>query len=314
MLLTRVSCTTFLLWRARQALPSVGDCWQGRGTSPHPSLRHAGRGYLWTSLWTRSIELRSQLALVLARSPVVFSPWWKQTAGSVYYYLHKVEDDVFISGAADGKLREPDLPAVPVVEHLQPVHHLVRVADVVVCGEVVNPAAQRLTSLDSTDTTYVAESEKIYLKKRIKPVDISSCRGGADEDLKSLNRSERGQEAGGGPCQGTCLAALSRQRLPHLAQCLTGPRGLARWSRAVSGTCHPPGRSAWVGCSRPSGRSSCQAAGGRRSLTDRCRSQGQAGPGWPSPSSCTTNWQQTVRPCTQTLQSGLTVRPYSQTL
>ena len=87
MLLTRVSCTTFLLWRARQALPSVGDCWQGRGTSHHPSLRHAGRGYLWTSLWTRSIELRSQLALVLARSPVVFSPWWKQTAGSVYYYL-----------------------------------------------------------------------------------------------------------------------------------------------------------------------------------------------------------------------------------
>ena len=75
---------------------------------------------------------------------------------------------------------------------------MVRVADVVVCGEVVNPAAQRLTSLDGTDTTYVAESEKIYLKKRIKPVDISSCRGGADEDLKSLKRSERGQEAGGG--------------------------------------------------------------------------------------------------------------------
>ena len=62
--------------------------------------------------------------------------------------LHEVLYDVLIPGAADGELCEPDLPAVPLVELLQPVHHLVGVTNVVVCGQVVNPAPQGFTRLE----------------------------------------------------------------------------------------------------------------------------------------------------------------------
>ena len=61
--------------------------------------------------------------------------------------LHVIQDLVFILCAAFGELREPDLPAVPLMEQLQPLHHLVGLAAVVVSGEVVNPAAQGLARL-----------------------------------------------------------------------------------------------------------------------------------------------------------------------
>ena len=45
--------------------------------------------------------------------------------------LDKLNDRILISCAANSKLRQPDLLAVPVVEQLQPVHHLVHIALVV---------------------------------------------------------------------------------------------------------------------------------------------------------------------------------------
>ena len=50
--------------------------------------------------------------------------------------LDKLNDSILISCAANSKLRQPDLLAVPVVEQLQPVHHLVHIA-LVVPGVIV---------------------------------------------------------------------------------------------------------------------------------------------------------------------------------
>ena len=65
--------------------------------------------------------------------------------------LHEVDNLLLVVSTALGELRQPDLPPVPGVEHLQPLHHLVRLTAVVVSGQVVDPAAQGLASLDIED-------------------------------------------------------------------------------------------------------------------------------------------------------------------
>ena len=65
--------------------------------------------------------------------------------------LHEVNNLLLVMSTALGELRQPDLPPVPGVEHLEPLHHLVRITAVVVSGQVVDPAAQGLASLEIED-------------------------------------------------------------------------------------------------------------------------------------------------------------------
>ena len=100
--------------------------------------------------------------------------------------LDEIQDLVFILCAAFGELREPDLPAVPLMEQLQPLHHLVGLAAVVVSGEVVNPAAQGLARLQGRiqgDCQFWLFRIS-NLEKWIKPVCVSCCRRRTDQSLQ----------------------------------------------------------------------------------------------------------------------------------
>ena len=72
---------------------------------------------------------------------------------SVFYctniglYLDKVDHIFFFSGATHCELCQPDLLAVPVIQILQLVHHMISISIVVVSSEVVNPATQLFTRL-----------------------------------------------------------------------------------------------------------------------------------------------------------------------
>ena len=82
-------------------------------------------------------------------------------------YLYKVDDILLLPGAAHCKLCQPDLLAIPVVEHLQLVHDLVHIPNIVMGGKVVNPAAKVLTGL----------------KEWIKPVSVATSRSRTDQNL-----------------------------------------------------------------------------------------------------------------------------------
>ena len=76
-------------------------------------------------------------------------------------HLHKVNDLALIVSATLGELCQPDLLAIsrnicrlrgerkvlPLVQHLQSVHHPVSISRVVMSCQVVNPAAQSFTGL-----------------------------------------------------------------------------------------------------------------------------------------------------------------------
>ena len=62
-------------------------------------------------------------------------------------HLDKVDHIFFFSGTTHCELCQPDLLAVPVIQILQLVHHMISISIVVVSSEVVNPATQLFTRL-----------------------------------------------------------------------------------------------------------------------------------------------------------------------
>ena len=62
-----------------------------------------------------------------------------------YDLPHEVLHLAEFGGATLGKLGQPDLPlAVPIVEHFQPIHHVVHPPIVIMRRQVVNAAIQNL--------------------------------------------------------------------------------------------------------------------------------------------------------------------------
>ena len=74
-------------------------------------------------------------------------------------YLHEGLHLPLVPGAALGELCQPYLPPVPVVEHLQPVHHLVCFPRIVMSSKIVNTTVQNLTEL--TDVLVIVEIVRI---------------------------------------------------------------------------------------------------------------------------------------------------------